>query len=171
MDKNNKAQKLVDMICDEGFETYSKIKVATKKIDVILDALDECGCMGGQRSLYSDAGELDTSDTYEDMPGMPEPEVEQPDDFEDKIGNEIPSEPNQVLGVQANQLSDEMGGDEEDIVESLVQGLLEDRRAEYRKYFLSKLASFGVKSPAHLNPERKKQFFNSIKAGWKKAKK
>lgn len=170
MDKNTKGQKLVDMIFDEGFETYSKIKVAVKKVDVILDSLNECGCMG-QRSLYDDNDELDTTDEYEPLEGIPSEEDEGQDDFEDKITNDIPSEPNQVLAVQANQLSDEMGGDEEDVYESLIVGLLEDRRAEYRKYFLAKLHSYGVKSPAQLSPERKKQFFNAIKAGWKKSKK
>ena len=170
MDKNKKAQKLVDMICDEGFETYSKIKVAVKKVDVILDSLNECGCMQ-QRNLYDDNQELDTSDEYETLEDIESDEVEQPDDFETKIGNDIPHEPNQVRAVQSKQLSDEMGGDEEDVYENLIHGLLEDRREEYRNYFRKKLASFGVKSPAQLSPERKKQFFNSIKAGWKKTKK
>lgn len=38
---------------------------------------------------------------------------------------------------------------------------------DYKKYFRSKLAQFGVKSPNQLPPEKKKAFFNSVDKGWK----
>jgi hypothetical protein len=36
----------------------------------------------------------------------------------------------------------------------------------YREYFQAKLSKFGVESPADLDDEKKKEFFNEISADW-----
>jgi len=42
---------------------------------------------------------------------------------------------------------------------------------EYRKYFLKRLEEYNVKSPAHLDEEKKKEFFGGIPENWIKEKK
>jgi hypothetical protein len=40
----------------------------------------------------------------------------------------------------------------------------------YQDYFMAKLAKYGVESPADLDDEKKKDFFNEISADWEKGK-
>jgi len=44
----------------------------------------------------------------------------------------------------------------------------EGNKEEYRKFFDAKLKKFGVKSPAELDDNRKKEFFNEIEKDWVK---
>ena len=41
-----------------------------------------------------------------------------------------------------------------------------DKQEEYQKFFNEKLKEFGVDSPAELDDEKKKEFFNAIDDGW-----
>jgi|AntRauTorckE6833_2_1112554.scaffolds.fasta_scaffold110718_2 hypothetical protein len=43
---------------------------------------------------------------------------------------------------------------------------LSNLQKEYREYFQQKLEEFDVTSPAKLSDEKKKEFFNAVKAGW-----
>ena len=45
-----------------------------------------------------------------------------------------------------------------------------DLQKSYQDYFKSKLDKFGVKSPADLSDEKKKEFFNEISKEWEKGK-
>jgi len=40
-------------------------------------------------------------------------------------------------------------------------------KEEYEKFFQSALKKFGVESPAELDDEKKKEFFNYVDANWK----
>jgi len=40
-------------------------------------------------------------------------------------------------------------------------------KEEYQKFFQSALKKFGVESPAELDDEKKKEFFNYVDANWK----
>ncbi len=42
-----------------------------------------------------------------------------------------------------------------------------EKSTEYKKFYNKTLAKFGVKSPAELDDEKKKEFFNAIDKGWK----
>lgn len=44
---------------------------------------------------------------------------------------------------------------------------LSDRQEKYQKFFKSLLDKFGVDSPADLDDEKKKEFFNLVDKGWK----
>ena len=57
---------------------------------------------------------------------------------------------------------------EENMNESNIDAWLEDRGDEYKKFFNSMLKKFGVKSPAELSPEKKKEFFNKIEKDYDK---
>jgi len=45
-----------------------------------------------------------------------------------------------------------------------------DLQKSYQDYFQAKLAKFGVESPADLDEEKKKEFFNEIAADWEAGK-
>lgn len=47
---------------------------------------------------------------------------------------------------------------------------LSDLQKSYREYFTDKLKKFDAESPADLNDEQKKEFFNEIKKDWEKGK-
>lgn len=47
---------------------------------------------------------------------------------------------------------------------------LSDLQKSYREYFTDKLKKFEAESPADLNDEQKKEFFNEIKKDWEKGK-
>ena len=47
---------------------------------------------------------------------------------------------------------------------------LSDLQKSYREYFEAKLNKYGVKSPADLDEEQKKSFFNEITSDWEKGK-
>ena len=44
---------------------------------------------------------------------------------------------------------------------------LTDKQKSYRKFFDKALSRHGVSSPAELKGDKKKQFFNYVKANWK----
>jgi hypothetical protein len=43
----------------------------------------------------------------------------------------------------------------------------EGSQEEYKKFFDKKLKKYGVKSPAELDDEKKKKFFDEIEKEWK----
>jgi hypothetical protein len=47
---------------------------------------------------------------------------------------------------------------------------MSDLQKDWRDYFGAKLAKFGVESPADLDEEKKKEFFNDLKSDWEKGK-
>ena len=59
--------------------------------------------------------------------------------------------------------------DESAFFDKLVEeGIIEEgSKEEYQKFFKEKLEKFGVKSPAELDDEKKKEFFEEIKKEWK----
>ena len=52
-------------------------------------------------------------------------------------------------------------------LDDAIKQMNEDDKAAYRAYFAKKLAQFGVKSPADLQGDKKKEFFNAVDKGWK----
>ena len=64
--------------------------------------------------------------------------------------------------------------EEMDESEAFVSKLIEEEiieegdKEEYQKFFKEKLDKYGVKSPAALDDEKKKQFFDEIEKEWKK---
>jgi hypothetical protein len=46
------------------------------------------------------------------------------------------------------------------------EGAKSDLQKSYQDYFQAKLAKYGVESPADLDEEKKKEFFNEISADW-----
>lgn len=55
-----------------------------------------------------------------------------------------------------------------EMVREANQQELSDLQKSYREYFGAKLKKFNVESPADLNDEQKKEFFNEIKKDWEK---
>jgi hypothetical protein len=47
---------------------------------------------------------------------------------------------------------------------------MSELQKDWREYFGAKLAKFGVNSPADLDEEKKKEFFNDLKSDWEKGK-
>ncbi len=57
-----------------------------------------------------------------------------------------------------------------DWVATVHEAELSDLQKSYREYFTAKLNKYGVNSPADLNEETKKEFFNEITSDWEKGK-
>lgn len=49
----------------------------------------------------------------------------------------------------------------------MIYNLVEEDKEEYQKYFNSMLDKYGVSSPAELDDEKKKEFFDAVDKGWK----
>jgi hypothetical protein len=56
------------------------------------------------------------------------------------------------------------------LTESINEAELSPLQKEYQDYFQAKLKEAGVESPAELDEEGMKKFFDSITAGWIKGK-
>ena len=56
------------------------------------------------------------------------------------------------------------------LVESINEKELSPLQKEYQDYFQSKLKEFNISSPAELEEDEMKKFFDSITAGWVKGK-
>ena len=59
-----------------------------------------------------------------------------------------------------------MGYYSEAIIKHIVTNVATEGKEEYQKFFKSALSKFGVKSPAELDTEKKKEFFNYIDKGY-----
>jgi hypothetical protein len=162
MDQEKRVEALVNKIMDEGFETYSKIKVAVKKVDLILDNLSECGC-GPKMNREGDDEVVDKAydnddvlNTAEEMGDLEGVEPEESYEEVDNTVNDIPHEPNQIDAVQVKQLSNQLG-------ENTV--LKED----YQQFFRMMMKRHNISSIGSLTPEQKTEFFNKVKAEWQRA--
>jgi hypothetical protein len=60
----------------------------------------------------------------------------------------------------------EMAVDQQAIVRRLVARELSEKQKEYRDFFMDKMVKYGVDSPAEMDEETKKKFFNEISADW-----
>ena len=56
------------------------------------------------------------------------------------------------------------------LVESINEKELSPLQKEYQEYFQAKLKEAGVESPAELDEDKMKKFFDGITAGWVKGK-
>ena len=58
----------------------------------------------------------------------------------------------------------------ENIIENIIENIngqeLSSLQKEYRTYFSNLLTQYDVKSPAEMDEETMKQFFNDVKSGW-----
>lgn len=57
-----------------------------------------------------------------------------------------------------------------EIKESKIQEEESKKQEKYTAFFLETLKKYGVSSPAELNDEEKKKFFDEIESGWKEEK-
>ena len=138
MKKVKEADKLVDEIFDEGFETYSKLKAAEKELNRMLE------CMGPMMDQEFVDSEFDEGPAKEEDP--------------QKKQNIINTVPNQDIGNLYMTVRKQM---------SEFKKLSEDDKAAYKEFFNKMLKKYGVNSPAELSPDKKKEFFNAVDAGWK----
>lgn len=60
-----------------------------------------------------------------------------------------------------------MSIDKEAIVRRLVAGELSEKQKKYRDFFMEKMLKYDVDSPAEMDEETKKKFFNEIDKDWK----
>jgi hypothetical protein len=153
------ANDLVDIAFDEGFEIFAKAVKTYKKVDQILDALDECGMgmpghggmMGGGRMNkgIADIEPEESEEEYEtDYTALPN----------DAGENDIDHVPNQYGPALYAQIVKQLGE---------IKNMSEGDREAYKAYFDGMLKKFGVSSPAQLDGAKKKQFFNAVDKGWK----
>jgi len=149
MSKTKEAEQLVDLILDGS---YIQVKEANKKTDKILDQITGPPPMKDEEDIEEGEGEIK------------EPESNVIDEVPDKNIATIKKDIEKEVTEQ-----DEVAGDEEekeeDLEEKCKEGLKEE--TEYQKFFKRKLADMGVKSPAELSDEKKKEFFNVIDKEWK----
>lgn len=187
MDKIKKAKNLVDEIFDEGFETYGKLKAAERELDMLLDM---CGkphieqdedkeaddhidlgkgsistgrpydhpiktrvrtivdeCEGSGMGPASGAGFVDSE--FDEGPAKEEnPQKKQ---------NVINTVPNQDIANLYMTVRKQLGE---------LKSLSEEQKEGYKAFFKKVLKRFGANSPADLDTEKKKQFFNVVDKGW-----
>jgi len=144
MDQNVKyASELVDIAFDEGFDTFTKLKIAEGEMERLLDM---CG-----KKHTTECGDM--SEDSEEMDG--EEYIEKPPITGD---NDIDHVPNQHVGTLYNSIRKQLGE---------FRNLTLEGQEEYRAYFKSMLKKFGVTSPAQLDDQKKKQFFAAVSKGWK----
>lgn len=152
MSKTKEAGQLVDLILDGS---YAQVKEANKKTDRILDQVTGPPPMKDKEDIEEGEGEIK------------EPESNVIDEVPDKNIATIKKDIEKEVTEQ-----DEVAGDEEEkekeeeIEEKCKEGLKEEDN-KYQKFFKKKLADMGVKSPAELSDEKKKEFFNVIDKEWK----
>jgi len=140
------ANELVDVAFDEGFEIFGKLVKAQKKLDQLLDCM-----MGGgpfNKGIADPESEEEYEDAYDALPNDGE-----------KVGpNDISHVPDQDGNALYKAIRRQLGE---------WKMLNEDGREAYKKYFDGMLKKFGVSSPAQLDDEKKKAFFNAVDKGWK----
>lgn len=169
------ASDLVDLAFDEGFEIFSKSVKTIKKVDRILDTIEERdekaktidfgkGSISTTGRPYdhpikmrvrADVDECDMTGgfndgEYDDGPNRP--------DNPKKHTNDINQVPNQNVKGIYQSIRKQMAE---------IQYMDEDKKSEYKTYFNNMLKKFGVDSVTDLDTEKKKAFFNKVNQGWK----
>jgi len=194
MDKLSVANKIIDKIFDEGFETFGKKVSALKKVDDILLAEKEIlpkpvsmdktymDIVGrpydnpNQFRFKSDNIEVEFDDETigEDWPyGMGEPIEDDvpPDDTYDDMGEEEPAENEDPKKVQnkLNNVPDQSLIAMRNALRKEFGGkpTMESSDA-YKKHFRRMMKKWGIKDPADLGSDaKKKEFFNAVDRSWK----
>ena len=134
------AEEMIDMILDENFATFGKIKAAEQKLHKLLDM---CG-MPHENDMMDD--EMADDQMEDDMM----------DDASDP--NDIGHVPNQDGMALYQSIRKQLGEWKQ---------MNEDDKSAYKKYFDSMLKKYGVTSPAQLDNAKKKAFFDAVDKGWK----
>lgn len=116
-------------------------------------AVDECGMGGSGGSINKGISDGDIELGVDDY-GFDAEQSAAGNDHPRKIANRINHVPNQ----KAKSLYQS--------IRSQIAELDEDSREKYKDFFSSMMKKFGVNSPAQLDGDQKKKFFNSIHKGW-----
>lgn len=179
MDEIKYAKNLVNFIFDEGFETYSKMKVAEKELTRLLDM---CGKDHGKKKKIketgrpydnplinkmgtADSGSREAKSANSEIGDAPDTGPEEEDtDYQakeenpKKQTNDINHVPKQNAAALLKSVHDEL--------EEMLMYLKENKEA-YQKFFKGMLAKHGIKSLKDVPPEKKKEFFNAVDKSWK----
>ena len=185
--RTQEAIELVDIIFDEGFETYGKLKAAEKELDMLLDM---CGkphrevCEDEKTDNYIDFGKgsISTGRPYDhpiktrvrtivdecegsgmgpaSSAGFVDSEFD-----EGPAKEEDPQKKQNVINTVPNQ---DMGNLYMAVRKQMVEfkNLSEEAKEDYKAFFNRVLKKFGVNSPAELDADQKKKFFNVVDKGW-----
>lgn len=152
------AEDMVDIAFDEGFEVFTKLKVAKSKVDDVLDNLQlECGCQQGA-GMGREKGYMRSQ--MGGFPGEEEDEYEDAYDAMDHIGpNDIDAVPDEKVSNLYRSVRKQMG-EWRKVTES-------SKNERYKRFFRKMLSTYGVESPDDIdNKEDKKEFFNKVNRGW-----
>lgn len=148
-----------------------------KKIRVVAD-VEECGgagMMGRENGVESDDVEddsfknLDAGDTDEGPNEIPHEPIQGELGYKQirkQLGEALMSEDDSLIIEFFTHLLSKLRNTPADrLVE--FHNLNEGDKAAYREYFKKMLKKFGVNSPAELDDNKKKEFFNAVDKGWK----
>lgn len=152
------AEDMVDIAFDEGFEVFTKLKVAKSKVDDVLDNLQlECGCQQGA-GMGREKGYMRSQ--MGGFPGEEDDEYEDAYDAMDHVGpNDIDAVPDEKVSNLYRSVRKQMG--------EWRHVTKESRNERYKKFFRSMLDTYGVESPDDIEDEEtKKEFFNKVNRGW-----
>ncbi len=152
----------VDEVFDGGFAQFGKVRSSEKQIDMLLDKVDL-----GKGTINTTGRPYDhplkmrvkSSDVKVDVD---ESETAAKDDDPKKISNDINHVPDQNVGGLLKSVHDELS-------EAQIWKMIAEMRIneDYKAYFSSMLKKYGYSSPAQIPPDKKKEFFNAVSAGWK----
>jgi len=177
MSKTKEAEQLVDLILDGS---YIQVKEANKKTDRILDQITGPPPMKDKEDVEEGEGEIKEpeSNVIDEVPEKNIATIKK--DIEKEVTEEVTGPGGHVpdktgphgrgmgpgkgtksgLGIKKKEEEEE-----EEIEEKCKEKIKEETK--YQKFFKKKLADMGVKSPAELSDEKKKEFFNVIDKEWK----
>ena len=186
MSKIKDATKLVDIAFNEGFEIFGKMIKAEKHLQKIMDTMDlGTGNLDTTGRPYDHPSKVRVSTTIKEFdsvdPEFPEDEDEYdiPDENGDEFngtnfdaeyeeGPETADDPDMVT----NDINHVPNQDADSLYISIVRQLgeirrlNEDAKEEYKAFFDKMLNQYGVNSPAELDAEKKKEFFDKVDAAW-----
>ena len=169
--------KLVDEVFDGGFNQFGKIRSAEKKIDMLLEELEDDVDLG-KGSISTTGRPYDhpikmrvvaTPDGKAEFgidecvgPMMNEEKFEGSEYDEDAPAKE--DDPRKLANVINTVPNQNVGG----LLKSIHSQLAEMRiNEDYKTYFKSMLKKYGYSSPADIPADKKKEFFNAVDKGWK----
>jgi len=160
----DEANNLLDQTLEEVKDSQNpEYQAALKLADGILENIGANHPYDHPKSLRVTTNLDGTTDEFADEEEMEEDPAAR--DHPDKETNSLNNVPNQDAESELDAMKMDIGEAYHTIIRYNIKKIKEN--AEYKKFFQSMLAKYGVKSPSELSGDKKKAFFNTIDKGWK----
>jgi len=171
---------IVDQILEDVKDDQNpEYQIAIKLADSILEDLGYSRPYNHPKKTRVTTNADGVMDEFEEEDEFDDNAPAEPDNPDKEI-NALNNVPNQDAGSELTALKQDIGESKE-LIKILEKDILEKvtvivmkhtakrirENSEYKKFFQSMLAKYGVKSPSELSGDKKKAFFNAVDKGWK----